>query len=82
MRISWWAFGQLQKHYNAFCPPADAPSLFLRAAHAHSAVPGGKNALECSEMHCLKMHFAHQVQLNAHVQPLKTKMAVGHENDE
>jgi hypothetical protein len=28
------------------------------------------------------MHFAHQPQLNAHVQPLETKMAVGRENDE
>jgi hypothetical protein len=29
------------------------------------------------------MHFGHQVQpLNAHVRPLKTKMAVGRENDE
>jgi hypothetical protein len=40
--------------------PGRPPSLFLRAAHAHSAVPGGQNALEYSdEMHCLKMHFAH-----------------------
>jgi hypothetical protein len=45
-------------------------------------LPGGQNAQECSEMHCLKMHFAHQAQLNAHVQPLETKMAVSHENDE
>jgi hypothetical protein len=28
------------------------------------------------------MHFAHQAQLNAHVQPLETKMVVGRENDE
>jgi hypothetical protein len=28
-------------------------------------------------MHCLKMHFAHQAQLNAHVRPLETKMVVG-----
>jgi hypothetical protein len=60
------------------------PSLFLRAAHVHSAIPGGQNALRlvCSEMHCLKMHFAHQAQLNAHVWSLETKMAVGRENDE
>jgi hypothetical protein len=58
------------------------PSLLLRAAHAHSTVPGGQNALECSEMHCLKMRFAHHAQLNAHVRPLETKMAVGRENDE
>jgi hypothetical protein len=29
-----------------------------------------------------QMHFAHQVQLNAHVRPLETKIAVGDENDE
>jgi hypothetical protein len=28
------------------------------------------------------MHFAHQAQLNAHVWPLETKMAVGHVNNE
>jgi hypothetical protein len=28
-------------------------------AYSDSAVPGGQNALECSEMHCLKMHFVH-----------------------
>jgi hypothetical protein len=56
--------------------------VLLRVAHVHSAVPGGQNALECSEMHCLKMHFAHQVQLNAHVRPLETKIEVGRENDE
>jgi hypothetical protein len=28
------------------------------------------------------MHFAHQAQLNEHVRPLETKMAVGRENDE
>jgi hypothetical protein len=45
-------------------------------------VPGGQNALECSEMHCLKMHFAHhQAELNAHVRPLGTKIVVGREND-
>jgi hypothetical protein len=33
-------------------------------------------------MHSLKMHFAHQAQLNAYVRPLETKMAVGHENNE
>jgi hypothetical protein len=32
-------------------------------------------------MHCLKMHFAHQAQLNAHVGLLETKMAVGSEKD-
>jgi hypothetical protein len=32
-------------------------------------------------MHCLKMHFAHQAQLNAHVRPFEAKMAVGREND-
>jgi hypothetical protein len=37
---------------------------------------------KCTGMHCLKMHFAHQPQLNAHVWPLETKMVVGHENDE
>jgi hypothetical protein len=58
------------------------PSLFLRAAHAHSVVPGGQNALECSEMHCLKRQFAHQAKLNAHVRLLETKMAVGREDDE
>jgi hypothetical protein len=57
------------------------PSLFLRAAQAHSAGPGGQNALGCSEMHCLKMHFAHQAQLNAHVRPLETKMAVDREKN-
>jgi hypothetical protein len=44
-------------------------------------MPGGQNALECSEMHYLKLHFAHQAQLNAHVRPIETKMAVGREND-
>jgi hypothetical protein len=29
-----------------------------RAAYAHSAVSGGQNALQCSEIHRLKMHFA------------------------
>jgi hypothetical protein len=51
----------------------------------HSAVAGEQNALECSEMHCFKIHFAHQVQMNAHVWPynaLETKMAAGRENDE
>jgi hypothetical protein len=28
------------------------------------------------------MHIAHQAQLNAHVRPLETKMAVGRENDD
>jgi hypothetical protein len=45
-------------------------------------VAGGQNALEWSEMHCLKMYFAHRAQLNAHVRPIETKMAVGRENDE
>jgi hypothetical protein len=46
-------------------------------------VPGGQNALKCSEMYFLKMQFAHQAQLmNAHVRPLETKMAVGRKNDE
>jgi hypothetical protein len=31
---------------------------------------------------CIPVHFAHQAQLNAHVQPLEAKMVVGRENDE
>jgi hypothetical protein len=58
------------------------PSLFIRAAHAHSAVAGGQNAFSSSAFRCILVHFAHQAQLNAHVRLLETKMAVGRENDE
>jgi hypothetical protein len=45
-------------------------------------VPGGQNALECSEMHCLKCILPTRHQLNAQVRPSETKMAVGRESDE
>jgi hypothetical protein len=52
------------------------------AAHAHSALPGGQSAFASSAFRCIPVRFAHQEQLNAHVRPLETKMAVGRENVE
>jgi hypothetical protein len=42
----------------------------------------GKMHFQAVHFRCIPVHFPHQPQLNAHVQPLETKMAVGRENDE
>jgi hypothetical protein len=57
------------------------PSLFLRAAHAHSPVPGGQNAFSNSAFRCIPVYFAHRAQLNAHARPVETD-GVGRKNDD
>jgi hypothetical protein len=39
---------------------ADHHLRFLGPHMCIQMVPGGQYALECSEMHCLQMHFVHQ----------------------
>jgi hypothetical protein len=64
-----------------------APSLVLRAAHAHSAVPGGQNALlenalgppGTAECACILPTRPSLMRLCG---PIETKMAVVRENDE
>jgi hypothetical protein len=53
--------------YSSFSRPT---AIFVsKAAHAHSAVPGGQNALSSSAFHCIPFFLANQAQLNAHVWP-------------
>jgi hypothetical protein len=58
------------------------PYSFLGPRMRIQLVPGGQNALECSEMHCLQCILPTRHQLNAFLGPLETKMAVCRENDE
>jgi hypothetical protein len=61
---------------------ADRHLRFLGLHMSIQMLPGGQNALECSEMHCLQCILPTRHQLNAHVRLLETKMAIGRENDE